>query len=151
MTPSGSGRRIGHPDGRSVHQDLEEGCLDRARPTGETLGVSGVETVDRIAAPPTRADEPTRMFSTSILVSAVRCLLAYVVFPWVLPALNLAGDVGPGIGVVVGLVAIAFNVLSIRRFWAADHRWKWPIGALNSCVIVLLSVLLVADLGDLLG
>lgn len=113
--------------------------------------MTGVETIDRIGTGVPVTDEPTRVFSTSILVSASRCLLAYVVFPWVLPALGLAGGAGPGIGAVVGITAIVFNVVSIRRFWAADHRWKWPISALNSCVIVLMTVLLVADLGALFG
>ena len=111
--------------------------------------VSTTETVDLRAAPAPGQDEATRIFSTSILISAVRCTLAYVVFPWLLPAVGVAGGVGPGIGVVVGVVAIAFNVLSIRRFWATDHRWKWPITALNCTVIGLLSVLLVADLVEL--
>ena len=113
--------------------------------------MSSTQTIDAVVAPAPTPDEAARVFSTSILVSAVRCLLAYVVFPWLLPAAGVAGGIGPGIGVVVGIVAIAFNVLSIRRFWRADHRWKLPITALNSSVIVLLSILLAGDLGDLLG
>ena len=109
------------------------------------------EVVDRVTAHAPGDDEPTRVFSTSILISAVRCLLAYIVFPWVLPAAGVAGDIGPGIGIVVGLVAIGFNVLSIRRFWRADHRWKRPITALNGTVIAMLAILLVVDVQDLLG
>lgn len=112
--------------------------------------MSTTEAVDHVAVAPGSA-EPTRVFSTSILVSAVRCSLAYVIFPWMLPALGLAGGVGPGIGVVVGTVAIGFNVWSIRRFWRADHRWKWHITALNATVIVLLTVMLVLDLQTLAG
>ncbi len=97
------------------------------------------------------ADEANRAFSTSILVSAVRCTLAYVVFPWMLPLFGLAGGVGPGIGLAVGIIAIGFNVASIRRFHRSDHHWKWPITALNCTVITLLSVLAVMDLSDLLG
>lgn len=130
--------------------------------SGETGTVSGTEaTVDRLVAPASSPERPTdhgrtddaatRAFSTSIAVSAVRCLLAYVVFPWVLPAAGVAGGLGPGIGIAVGLVAIGFNALSIRRFWRADHRWKWPITVLNSTVIGLLSILLVVDVGDLLS
>lgn len=96
-------------------------------------------------------ESATRVFSTSILISAVRCTLAYVVFPWVLPALGLAGGVGPGIGLAVGLVAIGFNLASIRRFHRSDHAWKWPITALNSLVIVLLGILAVIDVTELLG
>ena len=93
---------------------------------------------------------PERTFSLSIIVSAVRCTLTYVVFPWVLPALGVARGVGPGIGLVIGTVAIAANGLSIRRFWASDHRWKWPITALNGGIIMLLSILLVVDLNSVL-
>lgn len=100
---------------------------------------------------PEHRDDATKAFSTSVLVSAVRCTLAYVVFPWLLPAFGLAGGVGPGIGLAVGVVAIGFNIASIRRFHRADHRWKWPITGLNCAVIAMLSVLAVIDISDLLG
>jgi hypothetical protein len=99
---------------------------------------------------PAPDDAATRAFSISILISAVRCVLTYVVFPWVLPAVGVAGGVGPGIGLVVGVVAIASNVASIRRFWAADHRWKKPITVLNVAVIVLVTILVAQDIADLL-
>lgn len=92
----------------------------------------------------------TKTFSTSVLVSAVRCTLTYVVFPWLLPALGVAKGVGPGVGLSVGIVAIAFNLASIRRFHISNHAWKWPITAVNCVVIVLLSVLAVQDLFDIL-
>lgn len=97
------------------------------------------------------ADSANRAFSTSILVSAVRCTLTYVVFPWLLPAFGMAGGVGPGVGLAIGVVAIGFNVASIRRFWTSDHQWKIPISVINASVIVLLSVLVVLDVRDLLG
>ena len=112
-----------------------------ANPTGATTSASD----------PDRRDDATKAFSTSVLVSAVRCTLAYVVFPWLLPAFGLAGGVGPGIGLAVGVVAIGFNVASIRRFHRSDHRWKWPITGLNCAVIAMLTVLAVIDISDLLG
>lgn len=95
-------------------------------------------------------DTPERTFSISIVISAVRCTLTYVVFPWVLPLLGVAGGVGPGIGLVIGTIAIGANIVSIRRFWANDHRWKIPISILNGGIIILLSILVVVDLTDLL-
>jgi hypothetical protein len=92
-----------------------------------------------------------RAFSTSVLVSATRCILTYLVLPFLLPALGLAAGVGPAIGIPVGLVAIASNVATIRRFWAADHRWRWAYTALAVTVIVLLLVLLVEDVGSVVG
>ena len=107
-------------------------------------------TADALVAPAVAGqDSATRIFSQSVLISGIRCMLAYVVFPWVLPALGIAGGVGPWIGVVIGVVAIGFNVASIRRFWRADHRWKWPISVINCSVIGMLLVLLVMDLGSL--
>ena len=132
------------------------GALPRPVRCGETGRVQHAETADPVLAPRTAADAPVteeqanRTFSTSVLVSAVRCTLAYIVFPWLLPAFGAAGDVGPAIGLVIGPVAIAFNVASIRRFHASDHRWKWQITALNSAVIVLLTVLFVMDVRELL-
>ena len=58
---------------------------------------------------------------------------------------------GPWIGLPVGLVAIAANILSIRRFHRADHRGKWPMTAINSGIIALLTVLVVLDTVELLG
>jgi hypothetical protein len=92
-----------------------------------------------------------RAFSTSILVSATRCLLTYVVLPFLAPALGLAAGVGPAIGIPIGIVAIASNVLTIRRFWAADHRWRWAYTAVALTVIALLLVLMAEDLVSLLG
>ena len=117
---------------------------------GASMRHAGIVTAtDPVTAVGT-ADTPERTFSVSIVVSAVRCTLTYVIFPWVLPVLGVARGVGPGIGLVIGTVAIAANVVSIRRFWAVDHRWKLPITALNGGIIVLLSILVVVDLNAVL-
>jgi hypothetical protein len=92
-----------------------------------------------------------RAFSTSILVSATRCLLTYIVLPFVAPAFGVAADVGPGLGIAIGAVAIGSNVLTIRRFHAAQHRWRWAYTAIALTVITLLLVLMVGDVIDLLG
>jgi hypothetical protein len=92
-----------------------------------------------------------RAFSTSILVSATRCLLTYVVLPFVAPAIGIASDVGPGLGIAIGVVAVGSNVLTIRRFHRAQHRWRWAYTAIALCVIALLVVLMVEDIVDLVG
>jgi len=97
------------------------------------------------------ADPATRLFSRSIVISGIRCMLAYVVFPWILPLLGVATGVGPFIGIVIGVVAIGFNVASIRRFWISKHRWRHAIAVLNGSVIVLLTILLWIDLRDLVA
>lgn len=92
----------------------------------------------------TRADAQ-KAFQTSIAVAAVRCVLMYLVFPFVLPAVGVAQGVGPAIGLVINVAAMACIVLSMRRFWRADHPKRWWYGALGGTVFVLLAVLSVGD------
>jgi hypothetical protein len=101
--------------------------------------------------PPAPEGAAQRAFSTSILVSATRCLLTYIVLPFVAPALGLAAGVGPAIGIPIGVVAIGCNIVTIRRFWAADHRWRWAYTAIAVTVIALLLVLMVEDILDLVA
>jgi hypothetical protein len=96
--------------------------------------------------PPAKATKAAhRLFSTSILLSATRCLLGYVIFPIVTPALGAAAGVEPIIGIPLGILALVFDVRGIRRFFVADHRWRWPITGLYLAVMVLVTILLVRD------
>lgn len=84
------------------------------------------------------------------MVSAVRCLLTYVFLPFVAPAVGFAAGVGPWIGIPLSAVALGANVVSIRRFWLADHRFRWAYSAIAAAVMVLLLVLLAGDVAELL-
>ncbi len=99
-----------------------------------------------------RADasaEPERVFSSSIIISGIRCVLTYLIFPFVAPLVGLAPGVGAGFGLVIGVFAIAANLFSIRRFWRADHRLKVPVTVLHVAVILLLVFLAVRDILEL--
>ncbi len=95
--------------------------------------------------------EARRAFQTSLAVATVRCLLMYLFFPFVLPALGLAAGVGPVLGIVIGTAAIAAIIYSVRRFWRADHAKRWPYTALGGTVIVFMVVLIFNDLRRVLG
>jgi hypothetical protein len=88
-------------------------------------------------------------FQRSMLISAIRCTLTYVVFPFVVPAVGFATGVGPIVGIVIGVVAMTCDVFTIRRFFAVDHKWRWHFSAVALAVIVFLSVLLVQDVAHL--
>jgi hypothetical protein len=98
----------------------------------------------------TRRDA-NRAFSTSILVSATRCTLTYIVLPFVAPILGIAKGVGPWIGIPIGVAAIVCNVLSMRRFFAADHKYRWAYAAIAVTVIGFLIWLFVSDLAEILS
>jgi hypothetical protein len=90
-----------------------------------------------------------RAFSKSIIVSAVRCTLAYVLIPFAFPLIGLGAGVGPWIGIPVGVAALIANVVSIRRFQRSQHQWRWPMTVINVAIIGLVTVLLIADLVEL--
>ena len=92
-----------------------------------------------------------KAFSTSVVISAVRCTLTYVLIPFVFPLIGFGAGVGPWIGLPIGTAAIVANLVSIRRFHRADHRWKWPMTAINAGIIGLLTVLVILDGAELLG
>jgi len=96
-------------------------------------------------APPATAADAQRAFQTSIAVAAVRCVLMYLIFPFVLPAIGVAQGVGPVIGLVVNAVAMVCIAMSMRRFWRADHPKRWWYGALGGTVFVFVVVLAVRD------
>jgi hypothetical protein len=100
---------------------------------------------------PIDESETHRIFSASIFLSALRCLLSYIVLPFVLPAIGLARGVGPAIGIPIGVLALTFDFLGIRRFWLADHRQRWAFTALYAVVGTMVLILLVVDLVDVIG
>lgn len=92
-----------------------------------------------------------RAFSISMLISGVRCLIAYVALPFLAPFLNMAPGVGPWLGVVISVVAIVANVFSIRRFARSNHRLRKPVIAINIAVIGFMLVLIGIDLSTALS
>lgn len=122
--------------------------VDARRSSSAGSAPGGAVSTDSVR---TETVRPERLFSKSIVVSGIRCLLAYIVLPFVTPFIGLAPGVGAGFGLVIGLVAIAANLFSIRRFWRADHRWKVPVTVLHVAVIGLLVVLVVNDIRELMG
>ncbi len=96
-------------------------------------------------APPATRGDAQKAFQTSMMVAAVRCVLMYLFFPFVLPAIGVAQGVGPVIGLIVNAIAMVCIVMSMRRFWRADHPKRWWYGALGGAVLVLLVVLAVRD------
>lgn len=103
-------------------------------------------------SPTTPADvahSAQNLFSVSMVISGIRCVIAYVLLPFVTPFLGLAPGVGPGLGIIIGLVALGANFYSLNRFWRLRHRWRKPITVLHVAVIGLLLVLLFQDLSEM--
>jgi hypothetical protein len=100
--------------------------------------------------PPARRRDVHRVFSTGILLSALRCLLTYVFLPIVAPLLGAATGVAPAIGLPLAVVALGFDVVGMRRFWVSNHKSRWAMSAIYLAVMGLVVALMVIDIVDLL-
>lgn len=90
-------------------------------------------------------------FRKSMIISTIRCTLTYLVFPFALPALGLVTDTGVVISIVIGVLAMVCDIFSIRRFFAADHKWRWHFSTVALIVICMLGILLVKDVVHMVG
>ena len=101
-----------------------------------------------VDAPTATAAEAQKAFQTSIFVATARCLLMYVFFPFVLPAIGVARGVGPWVGLIISVVAIT---MSIRRFWRADHSKRWHYTVLGTVVMGFMVFEIVRDVSSILS
>jgi hypothetical protein len=90
-----------------------------------------------------------KVFEVSIWISATRCLLTYIVLPFVFPIIGVSAN-DHAIGLPVSVIAVIADVASIRRFWRADHKYRWHYTALAGAIICAMLVFIAGDLLDLL-
>lgn len=88
-----------------------------------------------VDGPKATAAEAQKAFQTSVVVAGVRCLIMYILLPFVLPAVGIAAGVGPWIGLPIAIAAIVAVTMSIRRFWRADHSKRWHYTVIGTVVI----------------
>lgn len=89
--------------------------------------------------------------SRSIAISATRCLVTYIFLPIIAPIIGLSGATGPILGLVLSVVGIIAIIYAARRFFAGDHRLRWPYAWIGSGIIVLLVYQSVVDIQALLS
>jgi hypothetical protein len=102
-----------------------------------------------IDGPSGSATSARKVFEVSIWISATRCLLTYVILPFLFPIIGVTAN-DHAIGLPVSVVAVIADVASIRRFWRADHKYRWHYTALAGTIICAMLVLITGDLIDLL-
>ncbi|HJS71902.1 MAG TPA: hypothetical protein VJ858_04165 [Acidimicrobiia bacterium] len=107
------------------------------------LPETGVESTPESEAAARRA------FSMAIVISGIRCVIAYILLPFVAPLLGLAPGVGPWLGIAISVVAIVANVFSIRRFARSRHRLRRLVIGINVTVIAFMVVLIGMDLSQI--
>lgn len=90
-----------------------------------------------------------RAFRISVVLSALRCLITYVAIPIIIPILSLSGWVAGPVGIALCAVAAINGVVSVRRFWRADHRHRWTYTFFIVIVFAILTVSTITELSRL--
>ena len=93
--------------------------------------------------------EVERVFSTSLALSATRCIFTYMILPLAVPAIGALAGFGPAIGAMLSVLAFVFDVRAIRAFWWADDSRRWVMTALYLVVMVFVVYLFVLDVSHL--
>jgi hypothetical protein len=105
-----------------------------------------------IREPEPGTEQVYNVFSSSILLSATRCLLTYIVFPalGLVPGLfghSFAHTVtASAIGLPIGVAALVSDVMAIRRFFRADHHWRWVAAGLYLTIMGMVGYLVAQDI-----
>jgi len=97
-----------------------------------------------------RPAQAENAFSFALVFSGVRCIIMYVIFPFVLPIIGLAGDFAGWLDVGINFVAIGAIIFSLRRFWTINYNRKWQYFPVAMVALVLLTAFIALDLSTLL-
>ncbi|MCA0457093.1 MAG: hypothetical protein LCI00_24190 [Chloroflexi bacterium] len=109
-----------------------------------------VDTQSPAAERPASAARAEQAFGFSLLVSGVRCILQYVVLPFILPLIGIAAEVAVPITLAINLVAVVLILFSLRRFWQINYRHKWQYLFVAVTAWALLGAFIALDLKALL-
>lgn len=90
-----------------------------------------------------------RALTASLAFSGVRCILMYVVLPFILPLIGITGVFAAQVDVVINLVAIGALVYSVRRFWAINYRHKIAYTAVAVVAGFVMAAFVLLDLQEL--
>ncbi|MGD1053992.1 MAG: hypothetical protein ABR950_09220 [Candidatus Dormibacteria bacterium] len=131
--------------------EMDEVALTQQPVPGRPAADAAMRRLLRIPAGSSQldAEDTTRIFNASMMLSGIRCMFTYMFMPILTPALGAV--VGPAIGIPLALVALVFDVRGIRTFWRVDHPQRWLMTLVYLVVMGWLGYLLARDLGQVIG
>ena len=94
-------------------------------------------------------NDARRAFNFSLIFTGVRCILQYIVLPFILPVIGIAADTALPILLVINVLAIISMFYSVRRFWQINYEYKWQYLLFALFILVLLVAFIALDLSRL--
>ncbi len=88
-------------------------------------------------------------FGFSLAMSGFRCIIKYVMLPFLLPLVGISGVFSSVIGLAINAVAILALYWSVRRFWLIDYKYKRQYSVVAAFAFLLLIAFTVLDLVEM--
>jgi hypothetical protein len=106
--------------------------------------MTGPERVAQTPRAERKADEQAGRGAVkfSLIVSAVRCTITYLLLPLWAPLSTVTSVMRP-VELVLHVVAIISVAYGVRRFWRSGHRFKWYYLALAVTVVFISTIAIV--------
>lgn len=105
-------------------------------------------TVTRKETPP-EVLVSTSVIGVPLLLTAVRCILQYILVPFVLPFIGLGSAFGAQVNLAAGVFGIGLILYNLRRLWPTS--WGKRYLALSLIIIPIILVSLYFDYQALIG
>lgn len=90
--------------------------------------------------------EARSAFTGSIILTGIRCALTYLVIPIAGPTVGIVGSGGHLLGAIVSVAALLTSTTSMRKFWIANHKYRWHYTAFAAVIITYMIVSLGSEL-----
>lgn len=103
------------------------------------------ESADEASA--TRSAE--NALTLSLMFSGMRCILQYVLLPFLLPVVGIAADAAVPILLLINVLAMVSIYFSLRRFWTIGYAHRWRYLVVAAAALVLLVAFTIYDIAKL--
>ena len=113
------------------------------------IGPRAYPVAEAQAAAQTRQAE--NALTLSLLFSGGRCLLQYVLLPFLLPIVGVAAEATIPILLLINLIAMVSIFFSLRRFWSIGYKHRWTYLVVAGAALTLLIAFTVYDIIKLQG
>jgi hypothetical protein len=110
------------------------------------LWVNPQPTQQLSVSDPNEVTPAERALSFSLIFSATRCILQYIVLPFLLPILGIVGNFSIALVSLIDVIALGSIFLSLRRFWASQHPRRWEYLIFAMIMIFVICIFLTSDL-----
>jgi hypothetical protein len=92
-----------------------------------------------------------RALTFSLLFSAFRCTVQYILLPLILPWVGLAAAVPEWLLAILGVLALAALIKNARLVWRMRHARRWNYMAVATIASAALLVFMAIDVNKLLN